>query len=61
LADEKESELSRQDYESAPGRADEAGDAAEPDAPADAEPNEALGTILSAGPPLGVQKDADEE
>jgi len=53
VADEKESELSRQDFESAPGRVEEAGDAAEP--------NEALGTILSAGPPFGVQQDAEDE
>jgi hypothetical protein len=61
VADEDESELSRQGRGDAHGRVEERGDAAEPDAPTEAEPNEALGTILSAGPPLGVQKDEGDE
>jgi hypothetical protein len=61
VADEEGSELSRQGYVQAHGRDEERGDAAEPDAPTEAEPNEALGTILSAGPPFGVQKDEGDE
>jgi hypothetical protein len=41
-------------------RADERGDAAEPDAPTSAEQNEGMSTILSADPVDGVQGNEDE-
>ena len=61
MADEERSELSGQGFGEAPGREEERGDVAEPNAPTEAEPNEAMSTILSADQPLGVQKDADDE
>ena len=41
-------------------RADERGDAAEPDAPTSAEQNEGMSTILSADPLDGVQDNEGE-
>jgi hypothetical protein len=41
-------------------RADERGDAAEPDAPTSAEQNEGMSTILSADPLDGVQGNEEE-
>jgi hypothetical protein len=42
-------------------RADERGDAAEPDAPLDAEHNEGMSTILDGEPGVGVQNNLGEE
>jgi hypothetical protein len=50
----------REDFGDESGRGDESGDVAEPDAPAAAESNEAMSTILSADQPLGVQDDASD-
>ena len=61
MADEERSELSGQGAGDAPGRERERGDAAEPNAPTEAEPNDAMSTFLSADQPLGVQKDAADE
>lgn len=44
-----------------PGRGDERGDAAGPDAPTSGEENEGLSTVLSADPLVGVQPDAADE
>jgi hypothetical protein len=41
-------------------RADERGDAAEPDAPLDAEPNIGMSTILDGEPGVGVQDSLGE-
>lgn len=59
--EEERRESGREDFGDAAGREDERGDAAEPDAPASAEPNDAMSTILSADQPLGVQDDASGE
>ena len=45
----------------APDRASEHGDVAEPDAPTATEENEGLSTILDGEPVTGVQDDADEK
>ena len=42
-------------------RADERGNAAEPDAPTSAEENVGMSTILNADDGTGVQADADDE
>jgi len=42
-------------------RADERGDAAEPDAPLDAEQNEGMSTVLDGEPGDGVQDNLGEE
>jgi hypothetical protein len=42
-------------------RADERGDAAEPDAPTAAEQNEGMSTVLGTEPVDGVQRGAGEE
>jgi hypothetical protein len=44
-----------------PDRRDERGDAAEPDAPTSGEENEAMSTILSGEPFVGVQPDEGDE
>ena len=61
MGEEERSESGRQDFGDASGREEERGDVAEPDAPASAEPNEAMGTILSAEQPLGVQDGTSDE
>ena len=61
MGEGERSESGRQDFGDASGREEERGDAAEPDAPTSAEPNEAMSTILSAEQPLGVQDDASDE
>jgi hypothetical protein len=55
------SEPGGEDFGDESGREGERGDVAEPDAPAAAESNEGMSTILSADQPLGVQDDASEE
>ncbi|HZT57310.1 MAG TPA: hypothetical protein VFA21_01665 [Pyrinomonadaceae bacterium] len=47
--------------EQASARESEGGDVAEPDAPSAGEENDAMSTILDAGPLLGVQDNADDE
>lgn len=42
-------------------RAEEVGEADEPDAPTDVEENEGMSTILDAEPLTGVQDDASQE
>ncbi len=44
-----------------PGREEESGDVAEPDAPTAGEENEGMSTILGADPLTGVQQDAGDE
>lgn len=57
MRDEEKPVPEEQTLGNSPGRRDERGHAAEPDAPTSGEENEALGTILSADPLVGVQPD----
>ena len=43
-----------------PKRAEERGEASEPDAPTGVEENPGMGTVLGPGPGTGVQPDAQE-
>lgn len=52
---------SNEDISSEASRAEEQGEADEPDAPTSGEENEAMSTILDASPLTGVQDDAGEE
>ena len=49
------------DVEEEPERAEERGEASEPDAPTGVEENPGLGTILGPGPGTGVQPDKGSE
>jgi hypothetical protein len=44
-----------------PERAEEQGEASEPDAPTEVEENPGMNTILGPGPGTGVQTDAGDE
>ena len=48
---------SQGDNSEEPERAEERGEASEPDAPTDVEENPGLGTVLGPGPGTGVQPD----
>jgi hypothetical protein len=52
---------SNEDMASQPKRAEEHGEADEPDAPTSGEENEGMSTILSAEPLAGVQDNESEE
>ena len=61
MRDEEKPVLEEQALGNSPGRQDERGDAAEPDAPTAGEQNEGLSTILSGEPLVGVQPDEGDE
>ena len=50
-----------EESESEPTRAEEQGEASEPNAPTGGEENAGLSTILDGGLGTGVQRDADDE
>ena len=61
LTNNSTADSEKRDSREEPGREEEGGDVAEPDAPTAEEENEGMNTVLDANPLTGVQTDATDE